>query len=163
MKILLAILALSLISLNSSDSVSLLPDVIVQDLNGNEINTKTFSNDGKPILVILWATWNSPGKRQMNVLHEIYEDWQEETGVKVIGISLDDARNKHKVKPYVESKGWTYEVYLDSKQSFAKKVNAENPPHTSLYNGNGELVWQKNGFVDGDEDEILEQLKKVTH
>jgi cytochrome c biogenesis protein CcmG/thiol:disulfide interchange protein DsbE len=161
MKTLLAFMLLSLVSFNSSENSSSLPSVIIQDLNGNEVNTSTFDNDGKPIIVILWSTWNSPGKRQMNTIHEVYEDWQEETGVKIIGISSDDARNRHKVKPYVDGKGWTYDIYIDSKQNFTKAVNATDPPHTLLYNGSGELVWEHKGFLDGDENTILEQLKKI--
>ena len=92
------------------------PSVNVKTLQGKTINTSSFNNDGKPIVISFWATWCSPCKKELNNISEVYEDWQEETGVKLIAISIDDSRNKHKVKPYVDSKGWEYEVYIDANQ-----------------------------------------------
>ena len=34
-----------------------LPSVTVQDMNGQKVNTSTWSNDGKPMIVNFWATW----------------------------------------------------------------------------------------------------------
>ena len=48
----------------------------------------------------------------------MYEDWQEETGVKVIAVSIDDARNMSKVKPKVNALLWDYEIYCDPNGDF---------------------------------------------
>jgi hypothetical protein len=36
-------------------------------------------------------------------------------------------------------------------------------PHTFLLNSKKEIVWQHKGYVDGDEEELLEQIKKLAH
>ena len=34
-------------------------------------------------------------------------------------------------------------------------------PHTFLLNGKNEIVWQHRGYVDGDEAELLKEIKKL--
>lgn len=161
MKVLLILALLTTTSLIQTDTNSL-PSIMVEDLEGNKINSDTFSNDGKPFAIIFWSTWCSPGKRQLNNIHEVYKDWQEETGIKIIAISTDDARNKRKVAPYIKGKNWRYESYIDVKQDLYREMEIEHPPHTFLFDGNGKLVWEHSGYVDGDEDKLLEQIKKYT-
>ena len=138
------------------------PSVNVKTLQGKTINTSTFNNDGKPIVISFWATWCSPCKKELYNISEVYEDWQEETGVKLIAISIDDSRNKHKVKPYVDSKGWEYEVYIDANQDLKRAMNVNNVPYTFLIDGEGKIVYEHNNYVPGDEDELYKQIKMLT-
>lgn len=138
------------------------PSVNVKTLLGKTINTSSFNNDGKPMVISFWATWCSPCKKELNNIAEVYEDWQEETGVKLIAISIDDARNKHKVKPYVDSKGWEYEVYIDANQDLKRAMNVNNVPYTFLIDGNGKIVYEHNNYVPGDEDELYKKIKMLT-
>jgi len=135
--------------------------VNVKTLKGKTISTSTFKNDGKPMVISFWATWCSPCKKELNAINEVYEDWIEETGVKLIAISIDDARNKHKVKPYVDSKAWDFEVYLDENQDFKRAMNVNNVPYTFLVDGNGKIVYEHNNYVPGDEDELFEKIKAL--
>ena len=32
-------------------------------------------------------------------------------------------------------------------------------PHTFLINGNGNIVWNHKGYIDGDEEELYEQIQ----
>ena len=132
----------------------------VKTLNGKTINTSTFNNGGKPMVISFWATWCSPCKKELNAIAEVYEEWQEETGVKLIAISIDDARNKHKVKPYINSKAWDFEVYLDENQDFKRAMNVNNVPYTFLVDGNGKIVYEHNNYVPGDEDELYKKIKE---
>lgn len=137
------------------------PGVEMKTLDGKKFNSADFKNDGKPIIISFWATWCAPCKKELNAIAENFEDWQKETGVKVIAVSIDDARNSPKVKPYVDSKGWEYEVYLDENQDFKRAMNVNNVPHTFVLNGNGEIVYQYNNYVEGEELKLYEIVKKV--
>ena len=157
---LLSALTLLTFSLFSQDKRAI-PSVKVTDMEGATINTSDFNNNGKPMIINFWATWCSPCKRELNNIADIYDDWVEETGVKLIAISIDDARNSGKVAPYVNGKGWDYEVYIDSNQDFKRALNVNNVPHTFLVNGDGEIVWQHNSYSEGDEYELYEAVKKL--
>jgi len=138
-----------------------IPSVEIKNLDGSTINTKTFNNNGKPYIISFWATWCSPCKRELNNIAEVYDDWVSETGVKIIAISIDDARNMGKVAPYVNGKAWSYEVYIDPNGDFKRAMNVNNVPHTFLVNGKGEIVWQHNSYSEGDEDELYQEVKKL--
>ncbi len=154
---LLAFLTLSM----SLDGGKTIPSVKVKDLNGNIVNTAELSNDGNPMVISFWATWCAPCKKELNAIHEVYEDWQDETGVKVIAVSIDDARSATRVKPYVNSVSWDNDVLLDVNGDFKRALNVNNVPQTFLVDGNGEIVWTHSGYSPGDEEELFEKIQEL--
>lgn len=137
------------------------PSVDVKSLSGKIVNTSKFNNGGKPYIINFWATWCSPCKRELSNIADVYDDWVDETGVKIIAVSIDDSRNAHKVKPYIDSKGWDYEIYIDENSDLARSMNVNNPPHTVLVDGSGKIVYEHNGYSPGDEDELYDKLKEL--
>ncbi len=138
-----------------------LPSVEVKTLDGDALNIQKIENKGNPIVISFWATWCKPCKKELNNIAEVYEDWQDETGVKLVAISIDDTRSMSKVAPYVNSSDWDYEVYLDPNGDMKRAMGVSTVPHTFLLNGKNKIVWQHRGYVEGDEEELLEQIKKV--
>ena len=61
-----------------SDEGKQLPSVILTDMEGNEVNTADLGFDG-PVIFSFWATWCSPCKKELNTIHEMYLDWQDDT------------------------------------------------------------------------------------
>lgn len=137
------------------------PSVNVQTLDFEQFNTGEISNNGKPIVISFWATWCSPCKRELNTIAEMYDEWQSETGVKLIAVSIDDSRNIDKVGPYVNGQGWEYDVYLDPNSDFRRAMNVNNVPHTFLIDGKGNIVWQHNSYSPGDEIHLYELVTKL--
>ena len=160
-KIILSIFTIVLFSISSFSQGRNLPSVKVKDLKGKLINIQNLSNDDNPIVISFWATWCKPCKKELNTIAEVYEEWQEETGVKLIAISIDDTRSMSKVAPYVNASDWEYEVYLDPNGDLKRAMGVSTVPHTFLLNDKNEIIWQHKGYVDGDEDELLEQIKGV--
>ncbi|MDA9227689.1 TlpA family protein disulfide reductase [Flavobacteriales bacterium] len=138
-----------------------LPNIDVKTLQGKTINIQDLENDGKPMVISFWATWCKPCKKELNTIAEVYDDWQEETGVKLIAISIDDTRSMSKVAPYVNSSDWDYEVYLDSNSDLKRAMGVSTVPHTFLINGEGKIVWNHKGYIDGDEEELYEQIQHL--
>ncbi len=81
--------------------------------------------------------------------------------MKLIAISIDEARSASKVGPDAKTHGWEYEVYIDENQDFKRALNVGEVPQVFVLNGKGEIVWSHNGYVDGGEEHILEILRKV--
>lgn len=147
--------------LGSVSSFAALPSVMLKDMDGRSVDTAEISNDGKPVIIDFWATWCKPCIRELNAIKEVYPDWQEETGVKIIAVSIDEAQNAQKVKPLVNRLGWEYEVLLDPNSEFKRQMGVSDPPHVFVVDGDGNIVWNHQGYVDGSEEEIYEAVVKA--
>ncbi len=138
-----------------------LPSVEVRTLEGTMFNTADISNDGKPVIICFWATWCKPCIKEHDAINDVYEDWVDETGVKLYSVSIDNSRSSNRVKPFVNGKGWEFDFLLDINGDFKRAMGVNVPPHTFILNGNNEIVWQHVGYLDGDEDEYIEIVEKL--
>ena len=137
------------------------PSLQLKDINGKTVNTANIiKNNGKPVIISFWATWCKPCLRELKAIHEVYADWQDETGVKMIIVSIDQTQDANKVKPLVDGNGWEYEVLLDPNSDFKRAMNVQNVPHVFVLDGKGKIVYNHAGYVDGGEEDIYEALKK---
>lgn len=152
----LAIFALSCVALQAQ-----IPSFQLKDINGKTVDTATLSNDGKPFIISFFATWCHPCLRELTNISEVYEDWQEETGVRLIAVSIDEAQNANKVKPLVDSKGFEYEVLLDVNSDLKRAMGVGNIPHVFLFDGEGKQVFTHIGYKNGDENELYEKVKEL--
>ena len=162
-KLFLSLLATILISTLSIAQNRTLPSVDVKTLDGGSINITDLENNGKPIVISFWFLQCKPCIKELNAIAEVYEEWQIETGVKLVAVSIDNARSKAKVAPYVNASDWDYEVYLDPNGDLKRAMGVNMAPHTFLLNSKKEIIWQHKGYIDGDEDELFEQIKKLVH
>lgn len=160
--LLIYLLFLSLFSIAEAQNKNhKLPDVKLKTTDGQNINTSQISNNGRPIIIVFWKTCCKSPEIQLDAMEEVYKKWVNETGVKIIAVSIDDSRTTDKVKPYVKGKGWDFEILLDLNSDFKRAMNVNAVPHTFLLNARGEIVWQMVLFNEGDENIIYEQLKKL--
>lgn len=155
-KILFSVVAILAVSLPAAAQF---PSVQLKDLEGKPVDAATLSNDGKPFVVSFFATWCKPCLRELKAIHEVYPDWQEETGMKLIAISIDEAQNASKVRPLVDALGWEYEVLLDTNSELKAAMGIQSVPHLLIIDGNGKIVENRSGYTEGSEDHIIEKIR----
>ena len=153
-------LAIALI-MASTSAFAQLPSVMLKTLDGKTIDTSKLNNDGKPFIISFFATWCKPCNRELKAIHEKYADWQDETGVKVIAISIDQAQNINKVNPLVDSEEWEYEILLDPNSEFRRAMGVQMIPHVFIIGGDGTIVESRSGYTDGGENHLIEKVREL--
>lgn len=138
-----------------------LPAVTLKTLEGKTVDTSTLENGGKPFIISFFATWCHPCNRELKAIHEVYPDWQDETGVKVIAVSIDQAQNIQKVKPLVDGYGWEYEVLLDPNSDFKRAMGVNLIPHVFIVDGKGNIVESRSGYTEGSESHLIEKVREL--
>ena len=136
-----------------------LPDVTLKDINGKEVRVAELSRSGKPIIISFFATWCKPCIRELKAIHELYPDWQDETGVEMYIVSEDEGQDAQKVAPLVNGFGWEYKVLLDPNGTLKRAMNVQNIPHLFVIDSKGKTVYNHVGYTDGGETEIEKYLK----
>ncbi len=138
-----------------------LPAVEVKTLDGTFFNTGDIENDGKPIILSFWATYCKPCIKELSSIAELYDDWQDETGVMLIAVSIDKSDRIGTVKSKVYGGGWEFPVYLDQNGDLKRAMNVNNVPHTFILDGDKKVVWQHTSYADGGEYEYIEIVEKL--
>lgn len=161
-KLILSIAIMLICGTVMAQNAKLPENISLKTLDGKTVTSAVLQNDGKPFVISFWATWCKPCNVELNTIRELYEEWQEETGIKIVAVSIDDSRSASKVKPHVDGNEWEYEVYLDQNRDLARAMNVgADVPYTFIINGEGEIVWMHKGYQPGGEDELIEQYRKI--
>ena len=161
MKQLFLSLVILLSALAAETQAQKLPKVKLKDIAGKAISVDTLNNGGKPFIVDFFATWCKPCNRELDAIAEVYEDWVKETGVKIFAVSIDQAQNINKVKPLVDSHGWTYDVLLDPNSELARALGVQLIPYVLICDGDGNIVYKHNGYTEGAEEELIEKVREL--
>ena len=140
-----------------------LPAAEIKTLDGNTVNIQDYANNGKITLISFWATWCSPCKRELDAIADFYEEWQEKYDMELVAISIDTRRNLAKVPAIVSTKGWEYIILSDENQTLQQSLGFQTIPQTYILDKEGNIVYDHNGYVEGDEyhlEEIFDELVK---
>ncbi len=140
-------------------ALAALPEVTLKDINGKEVNVADLSRSGKPVIISFFATWCKPCMNELKAIDELYTDWQDETGVEMYIVSIDQGQDIQKVAPLVNGNGWEYKVLLDPNGTLKRAMNVQNVPHLFVIDSKGKTVYNHAGYTPGDEDEIIKYLK----
>lgn len=136
-----------------------IPNIKITTLKGKSVSIKSQLSKDKVTVLAFWATWCVPCINELDAISDVYEDWQEETGVAIIAMSTDDSRTQKRIKPMINGKGWDYQILLDKNQELKRALNITLIPHVVVLKGN-EIVFRHTGYAPGAEDELYEVIKK---
>lgn len=90
---------------------SALPALPVATLDGTSGVLSSLLEPGRPTLVNLWATWCIPCRQEMPELERLHQS-AGEGGIRVIGVSIDDAMTRDHVPGFVKEMGVTYPIVV---------------------------------------------------
>ncbi len=139
-------------------------DLEVKTMDGKVISAKELLNDGKPTVLYFWLTTCGPCKRELKAITQEYESWKAETGVRLVAISTDFAKNEGKVYKTPGEKGWNFEVFWDYQRQFRNYVpgTLNGLPQAVVLDKNLNIVYHRRKYAPGDEKEMYEVIKQLT-
>ena len=149
----------SLFLLSISSAQDRVPNLRLKMLNGKYAKLYDFLKDG-PMIIDFWATWCEPCKKQMRYL-DLFHKHFKDLGFKVLTVNTDTPKSMSKVKPYVRTKGFEFNVAVDPNSEIKKKLKIQQMPTTIIVDQDGTVVYRHKGYVPGDEVGILKAITQL--
>ncbi len=138
-----------------------LPNIQLSNLEGKKVSsTADFSEKDQLYVFSFWATWCTPCISELDEINDLMSEWKKEVAFKLIAISIDDSRTQKRVKPLINGKGWGFDILLDTNQDFKRALGIVNVPYLIVVKNN-KIVHIQNGYVPGNELDLLEKLKTL--
>ena len=161
MRRILFLLTLLVFSINYSFSQSVWPNVKVENINGDIVNTKDVT-EGKPAIVSFWGVTCKPCMTELNALNDLMEEWREEVDFNIIAVSIDDSRFTSRARSMAQGFQWGFVCLFDKNQDLKRAMNVSLTPQTYIINSKGEIVYAHTGYTPGSEYELFEKLKEIS-
>ena len=146
---------LAALSLAPTADAATAPDFTLRDLSNKE---RSLSDEqGKVVLINFWATWCAPCMVEMPHIQQMYQDLADIDGdgnqdFEVLSITIDDARDRSKIKPLVKTKGLTFPVLWDQSKQVSQVYNPSGVvPMTLIINQQGEIAMTVQEYAPGEE------------
>lgn len=113
---------------------------------GNTTLSELHRQDGRPIVVNLWATWCAPCLEEMPDLEAVHRDRGDE--IRFVGLNISDSPTRAAQR--IEEIGITYLLGQDPDGGFVAALGAVGLPTTAFIDRSGELVRVHQGQLDYD-------------
>ncbi|MBI4726695.1 TlpA family protein disulfide reductase [candidate division TA06 bacterium] len=127
--------------------------------DGKKISLEKLLKQG-PLAISFWATWCHPCQEELKHLqnlHQVYAD----SGIGFLAVSIDEAKNRQKVKSLISGKKITLPVALDPEQEAMKAFGLTDVPGLFILDQQGNILYRHLGYKPGDELMLEEEIKKI--
>ncbi|MDR5899025.1 redoxin family protein [Halomonas vilamensis] len=131
---------MTLSPLGGGTTVAALPDITLEDLDGNAVHLPALANGHDKVIVNLWATWCPPCLREMPLL----ADAAEREGVNVV--VANQGEDLLPITRYLDEQGLAFRYALrDPNQQLMVAFESPGLPTTVLFDADGRALSQHVG------------------
>ena len=132
------------------------PDFTVDMLDGSKVTLSKLQ--GKPTLLIFWATWCPPCRMELSKLQEHIIDRYGDS-INVLPISRGEERAK--VEGYISKMGYTFAVGLDSEQKAYNLYASNYIPRCFVIDTDGTVLYSGVGYDEAIAEEVNAKLREA--
>ena len=132
------------------------PDFAVEMLDGSKVTLSALQ--GKPTLLIFWATWCPPCRLELSKLQEHIID---RYGDKINVLPISRGEERAKVEEYISKMGYTFAVGLDGDQSIYRKYATNYIPRCFVIDAKGKVLYSGVGYDEAIAKEVEQNIEKA--
>ena len=132
------------------------PDFTVEMLDGSKATLSALQ--GKPTLLIFWATWCPPCRLELSKLQEHIID---RYGDKINVLPISRGEERAKVEEYISKMGYTFAVGLDGDQSIYRKYATNYIPRCFVIDAKGKVLYSGVGYDEAIAKEVEQNIEKA--
>lgn len=132
------------------------PDFTVVMLDGSKVTLSALQ--GKPTLLIFWATWCPPCRLELSKLQEHIID---RYGDKINVLPISRGEERAKVEEYISKMGYTFAVGLDGDQSIYRKYATNYIPRCFVIDAKGKVLYSGVGYDEAIAKEVEQNIEKA--
>ncbi len=132
------------------------PAVSVQLMDGRKVALRELHTKG-PLVIDFWALWCAPCLKAMRHL-DAFQTRYGPQGLTVLAVNLDTERSRSKVRSYVKSRGYAFQVALDPSNDVYRRFNGNALPYTLLIDRGGRITYRHTGYLPGDEQALEREI-----
>lgn len=135
------------------------PRFTLETTDGEKLSLDDALAEG-PVILDFWATWCKPCRKALPHLQDLYEAHRED-GLTVIAVSIDEPRNRPKIKAAVRSLGLTFPVLVDGDKDVARLYRVDSVPATFVISQTGRVMAYHRGYREGDEKTLAAEIREL--
>ncbi len=121
------------------------PDFTILDADGNEVKLSDFF--GTPIVLNFWASWCPPCKAELPDFEAAYKKYEGKVVFLMVNMTDGERETVEVAKSFVESAGYTFPVYFDTRYEAAYGYGVSSIPQTYFIDTEGALVARATGMI----------------
>ena len=138
-----------------------IPSVSLQDGAGKAVTTTSLIDHKTPFVVSIWMTTCKPCLKELDTLSEEYPDWDGGFPLRIYAVSMDDSRSVKRAVAMAQGRDWDgITALFDVNADLRRALNVSSVPQVFVYDKDGKLFYTHIGYRPGDEQELLNQVRK---
>lgn len=113
---------------------------------------------GKVVLLNVWATWCEPCREELPDLQGLH-DRLGERGLRVVGVSVDAARDRGLIDATIAEFSLRYPVVHDARNLISGPFKVVGYPTSFVIDRAGVVTWRRDGLIPKDDPALLAALE----
>ena len=159
MRKIVAVILLSLVALVCFGQQ--IPAVSLQDGSGKAVTTTSLIDHETPFVVSIWMTTCKPCLKELDIIAEELPDWDASFQLRIYAVSMDDSRSVKRAVAMAQGRDWDgITALFDVNADLRRALNVSSVPQVFVYDKDGKLFYTHIGYRPGDEQELLNQVRK---
>ena len=118
------------------------PAFNLESLDGEQVALS--DHLGEVVVVNFWATWCPPCRAEMPGIEQVYQAHQDDG---VVVLAINGQEEPALVKSFIDEKGFTFPVLLDSGAEALRAYNARSFPMTVIVDRDGVVQYKQVGPI----------------